>query len=152
MQGRGVSRIRQRSVQLPWLLTWVFSLLPALGATSCGRAHVKGTVAVDSILKAWQADGFDTEAVMSLEPDVWSAGACSRGLVSGLEVLLCEFAADESLAAGEEKIMSDWGAESVPTGAVVRTSRTILAISDRTKADPQGRTLARLAKVFGPQR
>jgi hypothetical protein len=122
------------------------------GAGCRGRPHVDGTVAVDTILKAWAAEGFVTNTVVNIEPNPWSAGACARGMVSGLDVLLCEYASDETFSAGEKKMMSDWQAESVATGAAVRTSRTLLAIADRTSADPSGKTIARLIKSFRDQR
>jgi hypothetical protein len=126
-------------------------LLTAALGVGCGRPHVKGTVAVETVLKAWTAEGFDTKGVVNLDPDNWSAGACSRGTVSGVDVLMCEYATDEALAVGEKKIMTDWAEESVGTGAAVHVSRTILAIADRNKTDPSGRTIARLIKTFRAQ-
>jgi hypothetical protein len=129
-----------------------FAALVATIAFGCKRPHVDGTVAVDSVLAAWGAAGLDTKAVINLEPDAWTAGACSRGLVAGLDVLICEYPGDDTLATGEQKIMSDWEEESVATAAVVRTSRTLLAVADRNKADPNGRTIARLVKIFREQK
>ncbi len=129
----------------------VLALFAAFAVVGCRRPHVDGTVSVDTILKAWGVDGFDTKTVVNIEADAWMAGACSRGMVAGLDVLLCEYTSDETLAAGEEKMMADWADESLATGAVVRTSRTLLAIADRDKADVGGRTISRLAKTFRAQ-
>jgi len=131
------------------VLVMLFLSTSVLG---CRRPRVEGTVNVDSILKVWNAAGFDTEKVVNVEPDAWSAGACSRGPVAGLELLICEYSSDDATLVGEKKMMSDWEEESVPTGAVVRTSRTLLAIADRNKADPSGGTIVRLAKLFTEQR
>ncbi len=131
---------------------WLVLVVGLCGAAACGRPHVKGTVAVETVLKAWTAEGFSTDTLVNVEPDDWSAGACSRGTMSGLEILLCEYATDEALAAGEAKITRDWTQQSVPTGATVRSARTLLAIADRDKADPNGRTIARLLKTFRDQR
>lgn len=133
-----------------------FSLLAAaVGGAGCKRRpHVNGTVATETVTKAWTADGFDTTSVVNVEADGWSAGACYQGAVSGLDVLICEFESDEALGLGEQKISSGWDDESVPTGALVRTtqpSRTLLAVADRSKSDPNGRTMARLAKSFQAQ-
>lgn len=133
------------------------ALLLALvvGGTGCKRRpHVEGTVAAETITKAWTADGLDTANVASIEADPWAAGACYQGTVSGLDVLICEYGSDEALAQGEQRINATWDDESVPTAAVARTSqpsRTILAIADRNKADPNGRTIARLIKTFQAQ-
>ena len=107
---------------------------------------------VDAVLKAWNAAGFDATAVENIEPGIWQAGSCSRGMVASLDVLLCEYAADEALANGEKKVMTDWQAENVPTGAIVRTSRTLLAVSDPNKVDPTGKIIAGLIKTFRDQK
>ena len=86
--------------------------------------------------------------VVNIEPDQWSAGACSRGPVMGLDVLMCEYASDEAANVGQLKMLGDWEEEAIATGALLRTSRTVLAIADRAKADRSGRTIARLAKLF----
>ena len=89
--------------------------------------------------------------VVNVEADPWAAGACYQGTVSGLDVLICEYENDESLGSGTQKIAAGWDEESVPTGALVRTtqpSRTILAVADRTKSDPSSRTIARLTTTF----
>jgi hypothetical protein len=126
--------------------------LMATAVTGCRRPHVNGTVAVDTILKAWQDEGLDSTTVENVDPAAWSAGACSRGSVSGLDVLLCEYDRDDGLTGGEGKIMGEWNAESLATGAVVRSSRTLLAVADRNKADPSGKTIARLIKSFRNQK
>jgi hypothetical protein len=126
-------------------------MLTVLVGPGCRRPHVEGTVAVDTVLRAWTDQGFDSKTVESIEPDGWDAGACARGVVADLDVLLCEYATDEALSTGEQKIMRDWQEESVATGAAVRTSRTLLAIADRNNADPNGRTIARLIHTFRAQ-
>lgn len=128
------------------------TLVAALGGIGCKRRpHVAGTVGAEAVTKAWTAEGFDTTGVVNVEADPWAAGACSQGTVSGVDVLICEYENDESLSSGEQKINAGWDEESVPTAVLVRTtqpSRTILAMADRSKADPNGRTIARLAASF----
>lgn len=123
-----------------------------LGGGGCKRRpHVAGTVAAETVTEAWTAQGFDTVSVVNVDADPWAAGACSQGVVSGLDVLICEYENDESLGSGSQKISAGWDEESVPTGALVRTtqpSRTILAVADRSKSDPSGRTIARLISTF----
>ncbi|MEO5769016.1 MAG: hypothetical protein ABIS92_11760 [Polyangia bacterium] len=125
-------------------------LCACLSATAlgCRRPHVEGTVSVESILKKWDQGGFDTKAVVNIEGDLWSAGACSRGPVGGLDVLICEYSSDEAAGVGEKKMLADWDEEGIPTGAVTRNTKTVLAIADRNKADRSGRTVARLGKLF----
>lgn len=130
-------------------------LLLAFGGTGCKRRpHVEGTVATETITKAWTAEGFDTANVANVDGDAWAAGACYQGTVSGLDVLICEYGSDEALAQGEQRLNATWDDESVPTAVLARTtqpSRTIVAIADRNKADPNGRTINRLVKTFQAQ-
>jgi len=145
-----IERARRPGTDL-WLLVGLVLMIPGLSA-GCRRPHVEGTVATDTILKAWRSAGFDTQSVRNVEPDAWSAGACSRGLVSGLDVLICEYASDEAAGVGDQKINADWEQEGISTALLARTSKTVLAISDRGKADRSGKTINRLAKLFRDQR
>jgi hypothetical protein len=137
-------------------LVIALAMAAAVGGMACKRRpHVEGTVATETITKAWTIDGFDTTAVVNVEAEPWSAGACYQGLVSGVDVLVCEYSSDEALALGEQRINAIWDDESVATAAVARTSqpsRTILAVADRAHADPNGRTLSRLIKIFQQQK
>jgi hypothetical protein len=100
------------------------------------------------VLEAWQAEGFDIEAVENVKPTPWSAGACSQGPVAGLEVLMCEYAADAELAAGQQQVRQTWNQQNAKTGVVARNSRTLLAITDQNLVDPTGRTIIRLVRMF----
>jgi len=123
--------------------------LAVLTVSACNRRpHVDGALAVTDVLKAWTDSGFDTEAVESVEPGGWSAGACSRGPVGPFDVLLCEYAGDHVLASGEQEVMRTWQRESPKTGLVLRNRHTLLAIADRNATDQGGRTLMRLATAF----
>jgi hypothetical protein len=118
-------------------------------ATGCRRSHhVEGTVSTDAALQAFTDIGYDTEAVKVVEPEPWSAGACSQGTISGLDVLVCEYATDDALAKGEQKINEDWNTVNVGTGVVVHTARTLMAVADSKNADPSGRAIARLLGAF----
>ena len=130
-----------------WAGLFLAALL-ALPMVSCRRPHVDGTVSVDSVLKKWSEGGFESNPVVNIEPDQWSAGACSRGPVAGLDVLICEYASDAAAKVGEIKMLNDWDEEGIPTGAVVRSSNTLFAVADRSRADRSGRTIVRLARLF----
>jgi hypothetical protein len=120
-------------------------LVAALG---CHRRHVDGTSSVDSVLSSWSAAGTNTDAVKELDGEPWSADACSRGVITGLDVLLCEFQAGDRLAVGERRVRDSWSPETVSTGVVVHNARTMLAIVDHGDADPSGRITARLLSSF----
>ena len=137
-------------------LVATLALAVAVGGVACKRRpHVEGTVATETITKAWTAEGFDSTAVVNVEAEPWSAGACYQGIVSGVDVLVCEYPTDEALGRGEQQLNTVWDDESVTTAALAHTtqpSRTILAVADRANADPNGRTLNRLIKIFQAQK
>jgi len=120
-------------------------LLPLL---ACRHSHVSGTASTDAVLDAFRAGGFDVSQMKVVEPDAWMADHCVSGKVSELEVLVCEFKTDEALAGGESEVTRGWDAVNVDTGVVVHNGRTMAAIADRAKRDPNGRVIARLLNAF----
>jgi hypothetical protein len=152
------ARRRPFGVAPPLALTAAAVALTVLAAgCTKKRAHVDGTVAVDSVLARWTSDsvatGAEAESVKEVDPTPWNAGACSQGQVGTLEVLLCEYASDEALGQGEQQINKDWAQaeEGVATGVVARAKRTLLAITDRTGADKSGHAILKLLKSFRAQ-
>lgn len=124
-------------------------LVVASGVSGCRRRpHVKGTVAVDDVLQTWNESGLDTASVENVDAAPWAAGACSRGQVANLDVLMCEYATDDSLARGEQQMQSELAREQVSTGLVTRTSRTLMAIADKRESDPTGQTIMKLVHGF----
>jgi hypothetical protein len=114
----------------------------------CRRSHVAGTVSTDAALEAFGGIGYDTQGVKPIAPEAWSAGNCSEGMISGLEVVLCEYQTDEALATGEQKIQDEWNASNVDTGVVSHNGRTLLVVADQKLADPGGRIIVRLVHAF----
>jgi hypothetical protein len=135
----------------------LLALVVAGGACKSKRAHVDGTIAVDSVLAEWKlaglATGAEAESIKEVEPGPWSAGACSQGQVANLEVLLCEYDSDQALGKGEEQINNEWAQATagVTTGVVVRAKRTLLAVTDHAGADKSGQTIVKLLKSFRAQ-
>jgi hypothetical protein len=130
------------------MILWMGLLATTLGQTACRRSHVQGTVSTDAVIQAFTDIGFGAETVKTIDPEPWGAGNCSQGSVSGLDVLVCEFEADDVLAAAEQKIRDDWNANNVDTGVVTRSSRTLLSVADRQKVDVGGRKIVRLLAAF----
>jgi len=130
-----------------WLLT--LALVGAGSLSACRRAHVAGTPGTDEVAKAFTQAGLEADALTKIEnPDAWSAEYCVDGPVAGLPVVICEYQNDADVVVGEKKANADWNAANVDTGVVVHVGRTMLVISDRTKKDPSGKTIARILAAF----
>jgi hypothetical protein len=125
------------------------ALTGAIWLSACRRGHVAGTASTDDVAKAFSQAGLDADTLTKLEtPDAWSAEYCVEGPVAGLSVVICEYQNDADLVVGEKKAYTDWNTTNVETGVVTHVGRTLLAISDRTKKDPSGKSIARILAAF----
>jgi hypothetical protein len=130
-----------------------FGLVALLGsllatAEGCRKAHVPGTLSNDVVADAFSGAKLDVAGLKSAEADTWGADNCLAGPVSGLDVVICEFATDEALAQSEADALRDWNVVNVDTGVVQHRGRTMLLVVDRGKRDPNGRVVARLLTAF----
>jgi hypothetical protein len=111
-------------------------------------AHVAGTPHPDDVVGAWKKDGFDPASFQLTDPGEYKAAYCAEGSVGGVEALICEYADDDSVDRGKQTIQTLWESQGVTTSVVVRTKHTVLALVDRGKADPDGKTISRLVSAF----
>ena len=144
---RGVAAVR--SVRAGLSAAGLLGLL-AVSAAGCRRSHVPGTLSTDVVLTAFQDAKLDVDAMKNADAENWGADVCSSGRIAGLDVVICEYANDEKLAQAEADAVRDWNVTSVDTGVVSRNGRTMLLIADRSKQDPNGRTIARMLAAFKP--
>lgn len=70
---------------------------------------------------------------------------CQSGTVSGLDVVVCKFGSEQAAHAAEANGLS-WVGEA--TGAAIAGSSYLVAVADRRKADPSGRTINQIMKLF----
>jgi hypothetical protein len=130
-----------------WLVA--LALVSAGSVSACRRSHVAGTPSTDEVAKAFTKAGLVSDGLTKIEtPDAWSAEYCVDGPVAGLSVVICEYQNDADVVVGEKKANSDWNAANVDTGVVVHEGRTMLVITDRTKKDPSGKTIASMLAAF----
>ena len=118
----------------------------AAGATA--RPHVDGTPHTDDVVDAWKGAGLNPASFAEIDPMAYRASYCSQGSLGGIDALICEYADDDSLDRAKKLIQDMWNKEGVHTGVEVRTKRTLIAVSDRQKADPNGKTIAKAVATF----
>lgn len=117
-----------------------------LALAACTKAEEgKGPGASPNELAAkWTKAGLTVSALT--EDKSGAIGAtCKRGTVSGVEVVHCTFASEPEAKAAEAKAL-EWVGEA--TGAALTRGQELLAVADRSKADPSGRTINALTKAF----
>jgi hypothetical protein len=112
------------------------------------RSHVSGTPSTDDVVDAWKGAGLNPASFVAIDPMAYRAGYCSQGTLGGIDALICEYADDESLDRAKKVIQDMWNKEGIHTGVEVRTKRTLIAVADRQKADPNGKTIAKAVATF----
>ena len=112
------------------------------GTTSSTKAEeAKGlSEARQSIVDAWKKEG--------LQPSELTAAKgfgkdCSAGTVDKIEVVICEFASEAEAKKAEQPGL-DWVGST--TGAAWTAGSLVIAVADRKKSDPHGKTINQLMK------
>ena len=101
-----------------------------------------GANARDAVVEAWKRGGLQpsamTVATVAIGKD------CQSGTVNNVEVIVCQYGSvDEAKAA--EKAGLEWVGGT--TGAAWASGSVVVAVADRRKADPSGRTINQLMKL-----
>ena len=111
-----------------------------LAGMGCGKSGIADEVS------AFKGSGQTVSEFADTEPSGFGAKKCQTGTVDRLSVLLCEYASGDSAAAGQAAAET-WGAETA-TVVVLRRGSMLFAVADRDHADPDGKTISALSKVF----
>lgn len=127
-------------------------LVVVAACAGCDRKGAKsgGDSATDPAHPALPAAGAWTKAgltVSAFTKDQTGAigNDCQSGTVSGLDVVVCKFPTEQAAKGAESKGLA-WVGEA--TGASVASGLYVLAVVDRRKADPSGRTINQIIKLF----
>lgn len=74
------------------------------------------------------------------------AKTCQTGSVDRLSVLLCEYASSDAAVSGQAAAEA-WGAATA-TVVVLRRGSMLFAVAARETADPDGKSISSLSRVF----
>ena len=133
----------------------------ALAAAGCGKSkgsgapgappapsHVSGTPHTGDVVDAWKSAGLNPEGFAMVQPIPFGAAYCEEGRVQGVDALVCEYSDDGTLDRGQKLVKDEWNREGVHTGVALRTKRTLMAVVDRGRHDPNGKTISQLVAAF----
>jgi hypothetical protein len=141
-------------------MTKIVLVAAALAVAGCGKKngaapgapaapnHVSGTPHTDAVVDAWKSAGLKPEGFALVQPIPFGASYCEEGRVQGIDALVCEYADDATLDRGQKLLKDEWGREGVHTGVSMRTKRTMMAVVDRGRHDPNGKTISQLVTAF----
>jgi hypothetical protein len=111
-------------------------------------AHVPGTPHTDEVLAAWHNAGLETKEFAPIQPAPSGAAYCEHGMVGGVDAVVCEYASDEALTQGLQQVKEGWARVDAHTGVILQTKRTTMAVVDRERREPSGKTISQMVKVF----
>ena len=134
-------------------LALLLAALPACaknkpGTTSAKVTHVPGTPHTDEVLTAWRNAGLAPEGFTFVPPPPNTAVCCEHGMVRGVDTTICEYDSDQALERGVQQVKNGWARIDAHTAVVLRAKRTTMAVVDRERREPSGKTINEMAKVF----
>jgi hypothetical protein len=113
---------------------------PAQAAAPGSQAKIQQ--ATDALTSA----GFKADAFTAVDPKGFTAQKCTYGKLEGLEAVLCEYGSAEAVAMGK-KSAETWLGDA-PTAVVLDNGLALLTVVDRTRSDPNGKTLHKITQAF----
>jgi hypothetical protein len=108
-----------------------------------GPGEAANTVA--DLEEGWKNAGLSPGGFAPIDGQSLGNGQCSAGAVNGLDVTVCGYASPELATASRGAGLAQVGSA---TGAAVVAGQRMLVVADRKKADPSGRSIDKLIKVF----
>jgi hypothetical protein len=121
---------------------------PVSMALAPPAAHVQGTPHTDEVLTTWRNAGLVPEGFAPVEPAPNGAAYCEHGTVGGVDTLVCEYGSDEALAMGIEQVKEGWARVDAHTGVLLKVKRTTMAVVDRERREPSGKTIKQMTTAF----
>ena len=100
--------------------------------------------AAADVIDAWKQAGLTVSAFTPADGKA-VGGDCSSGTVGGIDVVLCSFNDNAAAKKAEDAGYATVGST---TGVSLSNGSMLLIAADRRKADPSGRTINQLAKLF----
>jgi hypothetical protein len=105
----------------------------------------KGSASLQAVNDAFIAAGFKLDSFHTTDGKRFGAEHCSAGELGGIDALVCEVTPAEQARAKEAT--EEWVAQA-PTGVVLTNGATLLALADRSHADPHGRTIHKITQAY----
>ncbi len=101
-----------------------------------------GGGARDAVIDAWKKGGLDASAFAPAQTNVGKD--CASGTVNKIEVLVCAFDTPDAAKAAQESGLQ-WVGDT--TGMSRAKGSLVIAVADRHKADPNGKTINQIFKL-----
>jgi hypothetical protein len=122
-------------------------LVAALALLACaGCKKSSDGVHLKQVNDALIGAGFKLDNFRPADPGRFSAQSCAAGTIDGVDALVCEYGSPQAQALGY-KAGEDWIAQAT-TGTVLKNGMTTIALADRGRADPNGKTIHKITQTY----
>jgi hypothetical protein len=118
------------------------AIVALLLAAACGKGEPSGPTG--DVISAWQRAGLEPTAFEPVDAK-GLGGTCRAGKIKGIDTTLCEYADAAAAKTAEAAGLAQVGEA---TGASIAQGRVLMVLADRTRADPNGKNIKEIAKVF----
>jgi len=123
---------------------FILVLVAAAGLPGCKKRD-PSEVRLKHVNDAFLAAGFKLDSFQPADGRSFGASACAAGSIDGIDTLVCELPGDPTPPA--KKAAEDWVGQAV-TGSVLTRGHTLLAVADRRRVDPNGKTIHKITQTF----
>jgi len=121
----------------------ILSCVLLVAAIACDKGgDAGGGGSRDAVIAAWKKGGLSPSPLTAASVDVGKD--CQTGTVGAIDVLLCVYPTADDAKKAEEAGLA-WVGDT--TGSAQASGTVLIAISDRRKSDPSGRTINQLMKL-----
>jgi hypothetical protein len=120
-------------------------VLGALALGACKKSS-GGDIKLKQINDALIAAGFKLDTFHPADARTFSAQSCAAGTLNGVDAVVCEYSSPQATALGK-KAGEDWVAQAM-TGTVLANGSTMLALADRGRVDPNGKTIHKISQAY----
>jgi hypothetical protein len=117
-------------------------LVLVVAIAACGKSGPPEPSSRDALIAAWKQAGLTTTGFAATTSPIGKD--CQLGTVNQLDVVVCTFATPD-----EAKTAQNAGLQWVgdTTGAAQAHGALVIAVADRKKADPSGKTINQILKA-----
>ncbi|HEY1816640.1 MAG TPA: hypothetical protein VGG74_30040 [Kofleriaceae bacterium] len=109
---------------------------------ACGKASPPAPTSRDALIAAWKQAGLTVSSFAATQSAIGKD--CQAGTVNKLDVLVCSYASPDDAKAAESGGLQ-WVGDT--TGAAQAHGAILIAVADRHKADPNGKTINQILKA-----
>ena len=109
---------------------------------ACGKAGPAEPSSRDALVAGWKQAGLTLSELKATQSPIGKD--CQLGAVNNVDVMVCSFATPDDAKAAQNAALH-WVGDT--TGAAQAHGTLVIAVADRKKADPSGKTINQILKA-----